>query len=196
MILDFNVAFPKKPYPLGSIFDPIRGFHPEKFYNQVLEKCSNRSLRPEIEYFLVRVFSLHCQVYSLSCLYSVWMKNVSSTGILTDADKSMTYKLFQMHDHVDMGKRYNAEEDRVDPNVIPQISHHSQGYTGCSLDDFNCVNRDPKCNFKKQFAEVFKKWPYKQFENQFLNPIQGICDAIYQGMVLLLFTACIKKYPF
>ena len=102
MILCFEVAFPNKPYPLGSIFDPIRSFHPEKSYNQVLEKCSNK---PETENFLVGVFSLHCQVYSLSCLYSVCMNNVSSTGIRTDADKSMTYKLFQMYDHIDAGKR-------------------------------------------------------------------------------------------
>ena len=105
MIFDFKAGFPNKPYPPGSIFDPIRGFHPEKFYNQVLEKCSHRSLKPETEKSLVRVFSLHRQVYSLSCLYSVWMKNVSSSGILTDSDKSMPYKRFQMHDHVDTGKR-------------------------------------------------------------------------------------------
>ena len=123
------------------------------------------------------------------------MNNVSSSGILTDSDKAMTYKLFQIYDHIDVGKRYNTKLDRVDCNVIPQRSHHSSGYTGCSLDDFKCVTRDPNTNLKKQYAEVFKKWPYKQFENQFFNPIQGICDVIYQGKVLLLFMACIKKYP-
>ena len=100
-----------------------------------------------------------------------------------------------MYEHIDTGKRYNAKLDRMDIKVIAIRNNQAQGHTGCSLDDFKCVNRDPKSNFKKQFEEVFKKWPYKQFEKQFLNPIQGIFDAIYQGMVLLLFMACIKKYP-
>ena len=92
-----------------------------------------------------------------------------------------------MYDHIDTGKRFNNQQDRMDPTIIStRTEDHSVRYTGCSLDDFNDVNRDKNSFFKTRFALVFKKWPYKNFKDVFLDPISAICATIYQGKVLLI----------
>ena len=83
---------------------------------------------------------------------------------------------------IDTGKIFNARKDRRDPNVVAtRTDGHNLGYTGFSLDDFKCVKRDKACSFKKRFAVVFKSWSYTTFDNVFLSPISGICEAIYQS---------------
>jgi len=87
-----------------------------------------------------------------------------------------------MYSHIDTRKIFNSARDRPDPNVIAtRTDDHKLGYTGFSLDDFNCVNRDKRFPFKKRFASVFMRWPYNTFKNVFLNPISGICETIYQS---------------
>ena len=84
--------------------------------------------------------------------------------------------------HIDTGKIFNTRNDRRDPNVVAtRTDGHNLGYTGFSLDDFKCVKRDKRCSFKKRFAVVFKSWSHTTFDNVFLSPISGICEAIYQS---------------
>ena len=100
----------------------------------------------------------------------------------------MTVIFLRMYSHIDTGKRFNCRQDRKDPEVILTINYdHHLGYTGFSLDDFNSVQRNKKCPFKKRFALVFNIWPPKTLKNMFLDPISGDCNVIYQGMFALLF---------
>jgi len=97
-------------------------------------------------------------------------------------DMSMTVILLQMYWHKDTGKIFNARKERMDPKVVAtKTDGHNLGYTGFSLDDFKCVKRDKTCSFKKMFEIVFKSWTYTNFDNVFLSPISGICEAIYQS---------------
>jgi hypothetical protein len=60
-----------------------------------------------------------------------------------------------MYDYVEPGKRFKCQQDRKDPSVSSTSTEdHSLGDTGCSLDDFNSVNRDKSCFFKTRFAMV------------------------------------------
>ena len=94
----------------------------------------------------------------------------------------MTAILLVMYSHIDTGKIYNSARDRPDSNVMAtRTDDHKLGYTSFSLDDFNCVNRDKRTQFKKRFASVFKRWPYNTFKNVFLSPISGICETLYQS---------------
>jgi hypothetical protein len=90
-----------------------------------------------------------------------------------------------MYDHIDKGKRF-SHHDIIDKMVIYTRSDHSLVYTGISFDDFKCVNRNPKFSFKKKYAALFRKWPNKEFEEVFFNPITVTCAATYQGKFMQL----------
>ena len=110
------------------------------------------------------------------------MKKFHASGTLNHQDKTMTAILLRMYSHIDTGKIFNRARDRPDSSVMAtRTDDHKFGFTGFSLDDFNCVNRDKKSNFKKTFASVFKIWSYTTFKNVFLSPISGICETLYQS---------------
>ena len=182
-----NRLFGKKPFPLDTIFDPLRQFDPIQINQNVRSNTSGTALN-QIDSFFCKISHLLRQVNSLSWLYVVWKKKFFSTGKLSLEDLSMTVILLRMHSHIDTGKRFNDRQDRKDPEVILTKSHdHNFGYTGFSFDDFKCVHRNKSCSFKKRFAAVFKIWPYKNLKNMFLEPISAVCGAIYQGMFAVLF---------
>jgi hypothetical protein len=182
-----NRLFGKKPFPLDTIFDPLRQFDPIQIIPMLKSNTSGPALN-QVDSLFSKVSYLLRQVNSLSWLYVVWKKNFFSTGKLSREDMSMTVILLRMHSHIDTGKRFNDRQDRKDEEVISTRSHdHNLGYTGFSLDDFKCVHRIKSCSFKKRFAPVFKIWPHKNLKNMFLQPISAVCDAIYQGMFALLF---------
>ena len=81
---------------------------------------------------------------------------MDSTGrTLPEEDESMTTILIQMHTHINTGKRFNVNLDQKDSSV-DATRGHKLGFTGVSLDDFRCVNRSKKSNFKSKFKLVFK----------------------------------------
>ena len=176
-----NQLFGKKPFPLDTIFDPLRKFDPIQINQMVKSNTSGPALN-QVDILFSKVSYLLRQVNSLSWLYVVWKKNFFSTGKLSREDMSMTVILLRMHSHIDTGKRFNKIQDRKDDKVISTRSHdHHLGYTGFSLDDFKGVNRNKSCSFKKRFELVFNIWSYNKLKNMFLEPISGVCDAIYQG---------------
>ena len=173
--------FKTRPFPSDNMFDPLRNFEPVSIHNRMRENQSGKILA-DIDHFFSKVSKLLRQVNSLSWLYHVWKKKFYASGTLTHQDKSMTAILLRMYSHIDTGKIFNPARDRSDPNVkATRTKDHKFGYTGFSLDDFNCVNRDKRFPFKKRFASVFKTWPYTTFENVFLSPISGVCETIYQS---------------
>jgi len=182
-----NRLFGKKPFPLDTIFDPLRQFDPIQI-NQRLKRDTSGPTLNQVDRLFSKVSYLLCQVNSLSWLYVVWRENFFSSVKLSPEDMAMTVILLRMYSHIDTGKRFNDRQDRKDPEVISTRSHdHNFGYTGFSLDDFKCVHRNKSCSFKKKFAAVFKIWPYKNLKNMFLEPISAVCDAIYQGTFAVLF---------
>lgn len=173
--------FKTRPFPPDHIFDPLRPFEPVGIHNRIKENQSGQNL-DDIDRFFSKVSKLLRQVNSLSWLYHVWMKKFHASGTLNHQDKTMTAILLRMYSHIDTGKIFNPARDRPDSSVMAtRTDDHTLGYTGFSLDDFNCVNRDKKSNFKKTFASVFKIWSYTTFKNVFLSPISGICETLYQS---------------
>jgi hypothetical protein len=174
-------VFPIRPFPPDHIFDPLQHFEFSDIHQRIRANHSGQSL-DDIDLFFSKVSFLLRQVNSLSWLFHVWMKRFSSIGSVTREDMSMTVILLRMYWHIDTGKIFNAKKDRRDPNVVAtRTDGHNLGYTGFSLDDFKCVKRDKTCSFKKRFAVVFKSWSYTTFDNVFLSPISGVCEAIYQS---------------
>jgi len=182
-----NRLFGNKPFPLDTIFDPLRQFDPIQINQMVKNNTSGPALN-QVDILFSKVSYLLRQVNSLSWLYVVWKKKFFSTGKLSLEDMSMTVILLRMHSHIDTGKRFNDRQDRKDPEVISTRSNdHNFGYTGFSLDDFKCVHRNKRCAFRKRFALVFNTWSHTNLKNMFLEPISSVCDAIYQGMFALIF---------
>ena len=176
-----NRLFGKKPFPLDTIFDSLRQFDPIKIIPMLKSNTSGPVLN-QVDSLFSKVSYLLRQVNSLSWLYVVWKKKFFSTGKLSPKDMAMTVILLRMYSHIDTGKRFNKRQDRKDDKVISTRSHdHHLGYTGFSLDDFKGVNRNKSCSFKKRFELVFNIWSYNKLKNMFLEPISGVCDAIYQG---------------
>ena len=173
-----QLVFPTRPFPPDHIFDPLQDFVFADIYQIIKANPSGQSL-DDIDHFFSKVSFLLRQVNSLSWLLHVWMKRFSLTGAVTREDMSMTVILLWMYWHIDTGKIFNTRNDRRDPNVVATRRDHNLGYTGFSLDDFKCVKRDKSCSFKKRFAVVFKSWSDTTFDNVFLSPISGICEAIY-----------------
>lgn len=137
--------------------------------------------------FCFRVSALLRHVNTLSSLYVLWLEKMDATGkTLSEEDKSMTTILIRMHAHIDTGKRNNTYDQR-DPSV-DATRVHELGFTGVSLDDFRCVNRSKKSNFKSKFKLVFKKWKYRNFEDTFLSPISGVCLTVYQSKLAFPFS--------
>jgi hypothetical protein len=156
--------------------------------NQRLKSNTSGPTLDQVDRLFSKVSYLLRQVNSLSWLYVIWRDKFFSTGTLSDEDKTMTVILLRMHSHIDTGKRFNDRQDQKNEEVISTRSHdHNLGYTGFSLDDFKCVHRNKSCSFKKRFAPVFKIWPHKNLKSLFLEPISAVRDAIYQGMLALLF---------
>ena len=179
--------FGTKPFPLDTIFDPLRYVDPVQIHERLKSNTSGTTLN-QIDCLFSKVSCLLRQVNSLSWLYVVWKKKFFSTGKLSPEDMAMTVILLRMYSHIDTGKRFNDRQDRKDPEVVSTRSHdHHLGYTGFSLDDFKCVHRNKSCSFKKRFVLVFNIWSHKNLKNMFLDPISAVCDAIYQGMFALIF---------
>ena len=92
-----------------------------------------------------------------------------------------------MYSYIDTGERFKGRQDRMDPDVISTRSHDLHlGYTGFSLDDFNVVLKNKSSSFKKRFALDFNIWSHKTLKVTFLEPISGVCNAMYTGMFSLL----------
>ena len=173
--------FGKKPFPPDHIFDSLQKFDPIQINQDVKSNTSGIALN-QIDSFFSKVSYLLRQVNSLSWLYVVWREKFFSSVKLSPEDMAMTVILLRMYSHIDTGKRFNKIQDRKDDKVISTRSHdHHLGYTGFSLDDFKGVNRNKSCSFKKRFELVFNIWSYNKLKNMFLEPISGVCDAIYQG---------------
>ena len=182
-----NRLFGKKPFPLDTIFDPLRQFDPIQIIQMLKSNTSGPALN-QVDSLFSKVSYLLRQVNSLSWLYVVWRENFFSSVKLSPEDMAMTVILLRMYSHIDTGKRFNDRQDRKDPEVVSTRSHdHHLGYTGFSLDDFKCVHRNKSCSFKKRFVLVFNIWSHKNLKNMFLDPISAVCDAIYQGMFALIF---------
>jgi len=178
--------FGKKPFPPDHMFDPLQQIDPVQINQSVKSNTSGTTLN-QIDCFFSKVSYLLCQVNLLSWLNVVWGGTSLIPGKLSREDMSMTVILLRMYSRIDTGKRFNNRQDRKDPEVISTRSHdHHLGYTGFSLDDFNGVHRNKKGSFKKRFVLVFNIWPHKTLKDIFLEPISGVCHAIYTGMFVLL----------
>jgi len=182
-----RVIIPWRPFPKDNIFDPVRKFDPDQTCEYLKRGAPSEAL-VQISNFCFRVSALLCHVNTLSWLYVLWSEKMDSTGgTLPEEDKSMTTILIRMHAHIDTGKRFNETSDQRDPSVdVTRV--HELGFTGVSLDDFRCVNRSKKSNFKSKFKLVFKKWKYRNFEDTFLSPISGVCLTVYQSKLAFPFS--------
>ena len=127
-----NRLFGKKPFPLDTIFDPLRQFDPIQINQMVKNNTSGPALN-QVDILFSKVSYLLRQVNSLSWLYVVWKKKFFSTGKLSLEDMSMTVILLRMHSHIDTGKRFNDRQDGKDPEVISTRSN-----------DFKCVHRNKR----------------------------------------------------
>lgn len=160
--------FKTRPFPQDHIFDPLRPFEPVGIHNRIKENQSGQSL-DDIDCFFSKVSKLLHQVNSLSWLYHVWMKKFYASGTLTHQDKSMTAILLRMYSHIDTGKIFNPARERPDSNVMAtRTDEHKFGYTGFSLDDFNCVHRDKNLIFKRglhQCSRVGHTPPSRMFSS-------------------------------
>jgi hypothetical protein len=188
-----RVLYKTRPFPQDHIFDPLRHFEPDGIHKRIRETESGKK-KPsaatliEIDIFFNKVCDLLGHVNSFSWLYHVWMKRFYESGALTQNDMTMTAILLRMYSQIDTGKIYNSKKDVQDPSVIAtRTDDNKSGYTGFSLDDFNCVNRDRTTAIKKRFGIVFKSWKYKTFENVFLSPISNICETLYQSKFASIF---------
>ena len=182
-----RVIIPWRPFPKDNIFDPVRKFDPDQTCKYLKHGAPLEAL-VQISNFCFRVSALLRHVNTLSWLYVLWSEKMDSTGrTLPEEDKSMTTILIRMHAHIDTGKRFNETSDQRDPSV-DATRVHKLGFTGVSLDDFRCVNRSKKSNFKSKFKLVFKKWKYRNFEDTFLSPISGVCLTVYQSKLAFPFS--------
>jgi hypothetical protein len=97
------------------------------------------------------------------------MKKFYASGTLTHQDKSMTAILLRMYSHIDTGKIFNPARERPDSNVMAtRTDEHKFGYTGFSLDDFNCVHRDKNLILKRglhQCSRVGHTPPSRMFSS-------------------------------
>ena len=182
-----HIIIPWRPFPKDNIFDPVCKFDPDETCESLKRGAPSEAL-VQISNFCFRVSALLHHVNTLSWLYVLWSEKMDSTGgTLPEEDKSMTTILIRMHAHIDTGKRFNVTSDQRDPSVdAPRV--HELCFTGVSLDDFRCVNRSKKSNFKSKFKLVFKQWKYRNFEDTFLSPISGVCLTVYQSKLAFPFS--------